>query len=268
MMEKNRRAGAGMKQNLPHVFDKRNIKRLSAFLGMILLFSMLRVPAAAAGQTAWADTGAQTSPLRVSWLEPLEGDELEHYLDVCRLEPVTELPVQRTIECFAISKDGMIAVAFHGMDKTTIWRMDGDGNFLTGFTIWSQGDVNVGWVGDHLLAYSVRGDTAVSVEPDGTISGVYQVRNGERQFSRERERVFQGSTYRLESRLGWLAWTYSKLVRIDADGTKTVLYDSVIENVANIAWLVGFPTLCVTCIWRFFKQAKENKKKLEGADRE
>lgn len=256
-----------MQCNKLYISNKSIIRTMTAFLGMILLLSMLRAPVAAAGRTAWTDTGAQTSPLRVSWLEPLEGDELEHYVDVCRLEPVTELPVQRTIECFAISKDGTIAVAFHGMDKTTIWRMEGDGNFLTGFTIWSQGDVNVGWGGDHLLAYSVRGDTAVSVEPDGTISGVYQVRNGERRFPREREQVFQGSTYRLESRLGWLAWTYSKLVRIDADGTKTVLYDSVIENVANIAWLVGFPTLFVACIWRFFKQAKENKKKLEGADR-
>ena len=47
--------------------------------------------------------------------------------------------------------------------------------------------------------------------------------------------VFQGSTYRLESRLGRLIWTNSKLVQIDADGTKTIRYDSGTEHVANIA---------------------------------
>lgn len=76
-------------------------------------------------------------------LTPMPQDEAERVLANLNVKGYSDFPVQRPIECMAISEDGKIAVAFQIMGGYAVCLMDTDGVIISGFTFQNSGVVTL-----------------------------------------------------------------------------------------------------------------------------
>lgn len=188
-------------------------------------------------------------------LTPMPQDEAERVLANLNVKGYSDFPVQRPIECMAISEDGKIAVAFQIMGGYAVCLMDTDGVIISGFTFQNSGVVTLTWVDSSLVVFFVRGDYALVMSSGNDIQGLFDVSaDGERLFPNTVEQEYQGKIYRLEKRGKIFSTNYSRLVCEDKAANKTVLYDSGIEDYFALLVIVWMAAIMIALIYQVSKK--------------
>lgn len=136
-----------------------------------------------------------------------------------------------TIKCFDISDKGLIAIGLNTSPKK-INVYNSEGVFQYGYVFSCAGSFGVQWNNDTLQIYLVRSDLVLSVDSRGQCIAVDKLDNNRnwRKTVFSSQRMVNGKTYYLESDMGILTSSYSRLVVTDNVGNTRIIYDSIIED--------------------------------------
>ena len=157
-----------------------------------------------------------------------------NFLNNINLSLVTTEPEKREIECFDVNDDGIVAVGFSDINDKTILVYSSTGDFLYGYAFSIYGSFGCEWDGNNLNIYFVRGGILISVDPSGIVLSVVEVPNSTANVSYFNNVICatQGnvgeSEYYLtnDNQLFSIFSSYSQLIVVDKQGTKTIIYDA------------------------------------------
>ena len=196
-------------------------------------------------------------------------DEAESFIQNINLTVISEEPAKAAIECFDVADNGVIAVGHGSSNRKNVSIYDGSGKFQYGYTFECYGSFGLEWSGTDLVLYFVRGDVALGVSQDGTISEACYIQNTAENNSHWNSFVFaternHGDTnYRIENDLGIFNLTasnFTRLVVTNADGDENIIYDVNSEQLFKMiilsVFIVVFVGLAVFAIIRKMKELR------------
>ena len=96
-------------------------------------------------------------------------DEKNIFISNINLLTIDEEPVKKTITCFDVNSDQLIAIGQNTSDRKTICIYSNEGVFQYGYTFNCSGDFGVEWDEENLNIYFVRSSVIVSVTPRGEV---------------------------------------------------------------------------------------------------
>lgn len=205
-------------------------------------------------------------------MEKMPSEQVERFLKNSGITIFYSEPDKKTISCYDVNEDGMIAIGSDDSTKKQICIYSNNGDFQYGYRFKSDGSFEVEWKDNILNIYFVRSDVAVSLNSMGEIENVLEIQDtmenttywntivaankkyvGKDEYIVQNDMVF----------LGWFATSYSQLIKVDAHGRTRLIYDvnsyqllhSIIVFVGVCAW-IGY------VIWKLFgefKKLQENK---------
>lgn len=138
------------------------------------------------------------------------------------------------ISGFDISENGDIAVVYS--NYVTVY--DNDFSPLYSFGVMAEGNIFLGWKEELLLIYLEKSDKGYCVNDGGQIVTGYEfdpdsISNEEYETAAKCTEIeYNGEIYRLENQL---ISGYTRLIRMDADGNETALFDETSAAKRNIA---------------------------------
>ena len=152
-------------------------------------------------------------------------------LNICVLE---EEPDRRPIDCFAMNKNGVIALGCsRGSSKKSICFYTQEGIFIYGVLFVCQGSFCIELNGDLLIIYFVRDNVAVSVNPNGEVVDIVAIKKTV-ENNKYKNRLLGQSKFKegnteviLKNDMGFFnlfAWNYSQLI-IKSNEGEQILYD-------------------------------------------
>lgn len=178
-------------------------------------------------------------------------------------------PTRRSIQCFDVNHNGLIAIVQKNLTCACICVYSSDGVFQYGYTCDADGSTYVEWDNDNLNIFFIRSDIIISLTPEAEIVDIRETLNSTEnnryitRFLRGTERNINGITYRIGNDtpgLNWLASSYAQLTITDPSGTQTVIYDVGNSHFGRtltvVAAVVVF--LCVFVVL-FIRQTKKMK---------
>ena len=152
-------------------------------------------------------------------------------IDISILE---EKPTERAIQCFDVSKNGMIAIGQDGMEGKVLCVYSSDGKFQYGYTFNCRQSFGVEWVGEDVNIYFVRSDVLVTVNQEGEILDIAKAQDTiENNTYRNHmlcstERTSGDTRYTIRNDMGILnvfSPSYSQLIATKSTGEEIILYD-------------------------------------------
>ena len=146
-----------------------------------------------------------------------------------RMRKVLTEPQKGAIDCFDVSKTGMIAVGSSYSGREVIFIYDSEGAFQHAYTFELSGSYRFCWEGDALVIYLARERASVALAPSGEVLSIAEADVGEVYSNPIIEKRVGSTTYRLGSSLGpldFLAQTHSQVIAIGSDGSERVIYRS------------------------------------------
>lgn len=185
----------------------------------------------------------------------MQESDIRRFVSNVSISPLAEPPEQRAIQCFDISKNGMIVIgqkAANGKKELCVYSPDGV--FQYGYVFNCGQDFGVEWDGDQINIYFVRSDVILALDKDSEIIDVAKVENTVENNSYRNDVIFStertvGSTrYAVKNDMGifnMVATSYSKLVAIDSSGEEIILYD------VSSAQLAKTISICVLIVFFF-----------------
>lgn len=187
-------------------------------------------------------------------------------------QPSTLVP--GPIHCFDVNADGWIVIGSESLDDKFVLVYAPDGTFQYGYTFTDYGTFDVGWNNSNVLIYFVRGDLALELDPQGECVDLRKIQNTWEnndywnETVRATKREVQGYQYRMRNASGILnlfMWDYAQLIRMDANGNTTVLYDASNEyEVRTVMFLVigvAFVMAVVLGLVRYLKEVSKHAKR-------
>lgn len=168
---------------------------------------------------------------------------------------IDEEPVKKTITCFDVNSNQLIAIGQNTADRKTICIYSNDGFFQYGYTFNCSGDFGVEWDEENLNIYFVRSSVVVSVTPNGEILDVLEIQNSIENNSyvnnsiNSTTRIIGNTNYIIGNNLGILnliAPSYSQIIVKDSTGIERVIYDVGSVQLSNI-----LVTIIIVCILIF-----------------
>lgn len=202
------------------------IKRNSLFLLIALIPVLLTstIPANA------LNTGFDT------YEKPAE--EKASFISNINLSLITEEPAKKSIECFAVSDNHMIAVGQENLGmsrKKTVSVYSSDGVFQYGYTFGCYGAFGLEWDNENLNIYFVRSDVILSVTPSGEVLDALEIQDTKHSNAHmndllnSNKRKIGDTEYALQIDLGFLrflATSHSKVIATNENGETSVIYDA------------------------------------------
>lgn len=199
--------------------------------------------------------------------EELPKDDRSTFLSNVTISLLEEEPPKKSILCFDVNEEGMIAVGqSDGNGKKKICIYSSDGVFQYGYAIHCRQDIGAEWDGDCINIYFVRSSVITKVDPEGNILDVEQVQetienNSYRNFIlHSNKRTIGDTVYFVRNKMGILnffASTYSQVVIKNSSTEERIVYDVNAAQLRNqIIILVGvvlFVALAVHGVIRAFK---------------
>lgn len=177
--------------------------------------------------TAFAvNTGFSTQPLSNEEKNTFEANADFRLLD--------KEPTKRTIKCFDVNENNLIAIGSSTSEKKTIAIYNSEGVFQYGYEFDSNGSFGVEWDNDNIIIYFVRSDVACSVSPTGTIENLSKIENTFENnaywndFVFSENRTVGESEYSIKNDMGLFnifASSYSQLEIKDLNGEINIVYD-------------------------------------------
>ena len=156
------------------------------------------------------------------------------------------------------------------LTRANICVYDARGNFKYGFTYREEGAFGVAFNGGCIDIYCVRGDLAITVDPDGNITDILRIQEtpANREYWHEivwaDKRTAGDTEYTAKNEKGLfniLSSSYSKLVSRNPEGVETVLYDAntpqLIIDYAVLAVALGLIATVAVVIPLEFKRARK-----------
>jgi len=169
------------------------------------------------------------------------------------------------IKCFDISTTGMIAIATDTGSISRIYIYDQNGIFQYGYRFSVDGAYGIGFNGQNLAIYLIRGDIICIVDSSGNCLDIQKIIEPGHHLSKEllyrTKKIFEENEYTLERDIG-IGDGYSRLVKTDSQNVDVILYDvttnHIIKQIVLILCIVGFFSLCVYGVYQ--KQRSIEKK--------
>ena len=145
-----------------------------------------------------------------------------------------EKPVDRAIECFDVSENGMIAIGQDGIEEKVLCVYSSDGEFQYGYTFNCTQSFGVEWDGQDINIYFVRSDVLLTVNKEGEIIDIVKVQNTTENNTYSNymlcstERTSGDTKYTIRNDMGFLnafSSSYSQLIVTKSTGEEIILYD-------------------------------------------
>lgn len=167
-------------------------------------------------------------------LSPISDEEkflIENNIDLSIFESET---FNKTIDCFDVSDEGLIAIGTSNSNDKYISIYDSQGVFQLGYRFNCNGSFGVEWDSNNIIIYLVRSDIACLINQDGTIKEVFTIENTQENDSYWNNQVFSTTRvvgnveYRLQNDMGFLnafSSSYSQLVAQHSNGEIRTIYD-------------------------------------------
>lgn len=184
-------------------------------------------------------------------------DEKNAIINNLKISLVLESSHQKSIECFDVNDDGMIALGHRNFNEAKISVYDSSGNFQYGYSFNYNALFGIEWNGEYLNIYLVRSNVLIVLDRDANIIDIVTVQNTMENDNYKNEYIFNnektvGETkYTLTNDMGifnFVSVSYSQLVKTSSDGEEIVIYD--VNSLPIITTLV-----CVLCVCSFIALA-------------
>ena len=198
--------------------------------------------------------------------EPLTEEEKRASVKEIGVEVIAAEEGKAGIKSFDVSADGMIAVATESGSVSRIYVYDQNGIFQYGFRFSVKSAYAIGFEGQNIAIYCVRGDMIYVFDSSGACVSVERIVNcnADSKIAQEllsrTQKVVAGYEYRMEQDIH-IFDSYSRLVKADPQGVKTILYDvtteHIIKQVIGVLCIVGFFSFSVYGIYRKQKSKQE-----------
>lgn len=152
-------------------------------------------------------------------------------IDVCLL---TEEPKKDAITCFDVNNDGSIVVGTKNAREKLALIYTSDGTFKYGYAFDCSGSFGVEWDDNNVLIYFVRSDVAALFDETGNVLELNKIQNTSdnnsywNNFVYSTERTVNEDQYIMKNNMGLFnifVPSYSQLIKVDADGNTTTIYD-------------------------------------------
>lgn len=208
-------------------------------------------------------TGFQTSAVSEDEIKSLIKD-----FDVILL---TDEPNKRTINCFDVNENGLVAIGSQSQENCNISIYNSDLKFLYGLSFECAGSYYIEWNNENLNIYYVRDNIAVSYNSNAEITNIEKIddtmeNNSYWYVLKKTERQIGDVRYKIQNNLGALNFfigqsSYSQLVKIDESGAENILYDvnneQKSECIFSLLFLLVFIILLTSII---ILSVRKNKK--------
>ena len=164
----------------------------------------------------------------------LTEEERSTFVSNIGLALINKEPDKRSILCFDVNEQGMIAIGRESSQGKETCVYSSDREFLYGYTFNSSGSFGVEFDDELINIYFVRSDIIISLDADGNILDVKAV-----ETTRENNtyisdllytttRTIGNNTYQIKNSLGILdivTVSYSQIVVTEANGEERLIYD-------------------------------------------
>lgn len=175
----------------------------------------------------------------------------------------------KSIDCFDVSDEGLIALGFNDSSYKTICVYNPDGEFKYGYSFYSSGSFGVEWDDENLLIYFVRSDVAALFNSSATCLEIKTVSNSTENNTYwnhtvfAKKRIVGKNEYEIKNDLGILnvfTSSYSQLIKTDEDGIKTTLYNvNSSYGLRVLLILVGTILFTIIAIFVIIRQFKKQE---------
>ncbi|MBQ6172737.1 MAG: hypothetical protein IJK58_03740 [Clostridia bacterium] len=179
--------------------------------------------------------------------EPLTEEQVERILKNTNITALNAEPTKQAIICFDVSDNGLIAVGYEINSGGIICVYTIEGEFQRGYKFRDPGSFLLGFSGENLNIYFVRGECVITINPEGEVEKVLKIipKNKEnRQYWSylETPRIHEvnGVKIFLRKDMGFLfnlfSPSYTQIVVKDGDGNENIIFDVNAKQIVQ-AWI-------------------------------
>lgn len=199
---------------------------------------------------------------------PVPDEDMSEYIRNSTIEIAHSEAKDLSITCFDVSNSGLIAIGFHS-HSGIVHIYNNDGSFLRRYQFKVNGKFSVGFIGDDLAVYFLRGNLIKVFNSEGQLAHVYTLPSTPRNINNTHKllqrttKEINGKTYTLESDIP--NWTsFSRLVRTNEDGSRDILYDATFahnfKTICSLFFIIFFFALCIRGVIQqsIYKAQQEN----------
>lgn len=233
-------------------------RTLVLFVIILLVCCCLPVYASTANQVLGLDT------------YDMPDTEIDNFLKHIKMKSTTEAVQNKSIACFDVSDDGLIAIGFGNGGQNTIDIYDENGVFLYGYQFYTQGEYTVSFQDENIAIYIVRGDGIAIFDANANLLNLQRVafphadHDKIKAIYNRTEKVVSGKTYYLDRDIGSGTRSYARLMVKNNNGIETAIYDETFEHTFRLIamWIaiIGFCGFCILGLIRQLKNREEEQR--------
>ena len=197
-------------------------------------------------------------------------EQKDSFISNVNLSTISKEPAPKTIFCFDVNNDHLIAVGQHALNKKMVSVYTSDGTFQYGYIFNCSGSFGLEWDNENLNIYFVRSDLILSVTPSGEIVDVLEIQDTQsnNEYSNEllysTKRKIGNTEYSIESDIGafldFFAPSYSQIVITNENGERSIIYDVNDEQFFNMVLIItGFTAMFCLCAVLGYKEFRKHK---------
>lgn len=206
--------------------------------------------------------------------EDIDAETKERILSNTELQITYTQPPKDGIECFDVNEYEWVALGFSDMNQKTVSIYDADFIFQYAITFQDSGNYGVGWSGENLLIYSVRGNYSLEIHPDGEIADIKAIPTTKENncywndvvYGTERE--VNGARYEVGNDMGILnvfANAHSQLYKTDSAGNRMLLFSANrMQSQTVLTWMIIIITFIGVWMLLFISQIRRSRRKTEN----
>lgn len=230
----------------------------------ILLFVLIIVISKNAIEVNAMKTGFST--------EELSEEKKTIFVTNINIVPLSAEPPKKSILCFDVNEQGMIAVGQKNSQRKEICVYTSRGEFLYGYSFNCTQSFCVEWDERNINVYFIRSDVIISLDSNGNILDIKTVQDTIDNNSYRNSLLYSttrtvgSTTYLIRNNMGifnWLAPSFSQIVIIDATGTESIIYDvnsnQFTKIIVTISFISVFILIAIVVVFlRFIKFEHSN----------
>lgn len=210
-----------------------------------------------------------------SWFEtePIDETEAQEIFSRMNVKVIEEPDSVKGFTCFDVNENGDFVLGYWTDEKNYILVFNEPANFLYGFSLHSNGSLGVQWDNENIIYYSVRGDFVASIDKAGNLTEMRNISNTTENNTSYNRLIFGNKrqvgnvTYKAEKSILFSSM-YSKLIKIEKDGTETVLFDVSKQNlIGTVIIAVLIVSAFVSIITYFIITIKKSIKNTDEVNR-
>lgn len=207
--------------------------------------------------------------------EDMDPEAKERIVSNVAIQITYTQPPMDGIECFDVNEYEWVALGFSDVNQKTVSIYDADFHFRCAFTFQSDGNYGIGWAGENLLIYSVRGNYLLEIRPDGEIADIKSISTTTENNRYWNNVVYatvrnvNGTQYEISNDMGIFnifANAYSQLHKTDPAGNRTLLFDAgTMQTQTVLTWMIVIIAFISVCMLVFIAQIRKSRRKAKDS---